>query len=159
MHIFGKPVLINSYMSFDVRERTFGHVRTAKIQIRLRFRAVWSESSLDAFWIAKDVKFLHAYNEDSDQLCACAGLSFRRARMSDGTFSDIVVHMTNSLTRIFVGSWRMGSSLLGLFGFLLSAFDRHFNCPQSASLYSIWTKTWLRSEPSDTECIALDLCT
>ena len=43
------------------------YVRTAKIQIRLRIRAVWSESLLGAFWIAKDAKFLHAGNEDSDQ--------------------------------------------------------------------------------------------
>ena len=28
---------------------TFGYVRPAKIQISLRIRAVWSESSLDAF--------------------------------------------------------------------------------------------------------------
>ena len=31
---------------------TFGHVRPAKIQISLRIRAVWSESSLGTFWIA-----------------------------------------------------------------------------------------------------------
>ena len=42
-------------------------VRPAKIQISLRIRAVWSESSLGAFWLAKDGKFLHADNEDSDQ--------------------------------------------------------------------------------------------
>ena len=45
----------------------FGHVRPAKIQISLRIRAVWSESSLGAFWIAKDAKCLRADNEDSDQ--------------------------------------------------------------------------------------------
>ena len=55
------------YLSRNVRKRTFRHVRPAKIQIRLRIRAVWSESSLVAFWIAKDAKFLHADNEDSDQ--------------------------------------------------------------------------------------------
>ena len=36
------------------RKRTFGHVRPAKIQIRLRIRAVWSESSLGACRMAKD---------------------------------------------------------------------------------------------------------
>ena len=30
-------------------------------------RAVWSESSIGALWIAKDTNFLHADNEDSDQ--------------------------------------------------------------------------------------------
>ena len=48
----------------NVRERTFGHVRPAKIQISLRIRADWSESSLGALWTAEDAKFLHADNED-----------------------------------------------------------------------------------------------
>ena len=42
-------------------------MRPAKIEIRLRIRAVWSESSLGALRIANDAKFLHADNEDSDQ--------------------------------------------------------------------------------------------
>ena len=51
-------------LSPNVRKRTFGHMRPAKIQI---IRAVWSESSLGEFLIAKDAIFLHAENEDSDQ--------------------------------------------------------------------------------------------
>ena len=39
----------------------------AKFQISLRIHAVCSESSLGAFWIVKDAKFIHAHNEDSDQ--------------------------------------------------------------------------------------------
>ena len=39
----------------------------AKIQISLRILTVWSESSLGAFWIAGDTKFLLADNEQSDQ--------------------------------------------------------------------------------------------
>ena len=54
-------------MNLNVKKDTFGHVRPAKIQIRLRIRAVWSESSLGAVWLAKPAKFLHADNEDSDQ--------------------------------------------------------------------------------------------
>ena len=49
------------------RKRNLRHVRPAKIQISLRIRAVWSESSLGTFWIAKVAKFLHADNEDADQ--------------------------------------------------------------------------------------------
>ena len=45
------------------RKRNFGHVRPAMIQISLRIRAILSESSLDAFWIAKDAKFLHVDKE------------------------------------------------------------------------------------------------
>ena len=47
-------------------KRTLEHMRTVKIQISLRMRVVWLESSLSAFWIAKDAKFLQAENEDSD---------------------------------------------------------------------------------------------
>ena len=42
-------------------------VRPAKIPISLRIRAVWSESSLGAFGIAKDAKFFHAGKEYYDQ--------------------------------------------------------------------------------------------
>ena len=42
-------------------------MRPAKIQISLRMRAVWSEFSLDVFWVAEDAKFLNAANEDSAQ--------------------------------------------------------------------------------------------
>ena len=57
-----------SFFEYDISSNvTFRHVRPAKIQISLRIRAVWSESSLDAVWIAKDVKFLHVYTEDSGQ--------------------------------------------------------------------------------------------
>ena len=63
--------VILDYMNRKVRKRTFGHLRPAKIQIRLRIRAVWSESSLGAFWIANDATFLYAGNEDFDD-CADA---------------------------------------------------------------------------------------
>ena len=54
-------------MNRNYRKRTFRHVRPAKTQICLRIRAVWSEFSLGTFRIAKDAKFLHVDNEDSDQ--------------------------------------------------------------------------------------------
>ena len=43
------------------------NVRSAKTQISLGIRPVWSESSLCAHWVAKDPSFLHADSEDSDQ--------------------------------------------------------------------------------------------
>ena len=45
------------HMSHNFRKRSVEHVRPAKIQISLRIRADWSESSLSAFGIAKDTKF------------------------------------------------------------------------------------------------------
>ena len=38
-----------------------------KIQISLGICPIWSESSLCAYWVAKDPSFLHADSEDSDQ--------------------------------------------------------------------------------------------
>ena len=42
-------------------------VRPDKTQISRGIRAVWSESSLCAQWVAKEPSFLHADSEDSDQ--------------------------------------------------------------------------------------------
>ena len=53
--------------SRNVRKRTFWCVCLTKTQIRLRIHAVWSESSLGAFWIAKDAKFFLVDNKDSGQ--------------------------------------------------------------------------------------------
>ena len=41
-------------------------VRPAKTQTSLGIRPVWSESSLCAQWLAKDLSYLHADSEDSD---------------------------------------------------------------------------------------------
>ena len=42
-------------------------VRSAKTEISLGIRPVWSESSLCAQWVAKDSSFLHADSKASDQ--------------------------------------------------------------------------------------------
>ena len=57
----------NNEMNRNVRKRTFIDVRPEKIQISLRIRAVWSESSLGAFWIAKDAKPFFMRRTKSDQ--------------------------------------------------------------------------------------------
>ena len=43
------------------------HVRPAKTQISLGIRPVWSEPSLCAQWVAKNLSFLHPDCQDSDQ--------------------------------------------------------------------------------------------
>ena len=43
------------------------HVGPAKTQISLGIRPVWSESSLCAQWVAKDLSILHADSEEPDQ--------------------------------------------------------------------------------------------
>ena len=74
----------------------------AKIQISLRIRAVWSESSLGAFWIAEDTKFLHADKEYSDQTARMRRLIWvffgQHVR---GTFSNISAQIVTGLvTRV-----------------------------------------------------------
>ena len=54
-------------MDRNIRKCTFGYVGQAKIQICLRIRAVWSESSLSTFWIIKSVKFFLVDYEDADE--------------------------------------------------------------------------------------------
>ena len=67
-----------TYLSYKLTKWVFGSaelkmsvrpasVRPAKTQISLGVRPVWSESSLCTHWVAKDQRFLHADNEDSDQ--------------------------------------------------------------------------------------------
>ena len=81
-------------MNRNIRKRTSGHVRQAKIQIVLRIRTVYSESSLCAFWKAKDAKFLHADNEDSDQTARMRRLiRVFVSALSAGTFSHAVAQM------------------------------------------------------------------
>ena len=77
------PALV--YMRSYFRKRTFGQKRLATIQISLRFRAVWSESSLCAFWIAKNAKCLHVDNEGSAQT----------VQMSETTISHVTTHSFN----------------------------------------------------------------
>ena len=57
----------SNHRNNNIRKRTFVLMCPAKTQVRLRIRAVWSESSLGAFWIAIGAKFLYADSEDSDQ--------------------------------------------------------------------------------------------
>ena len=50
-------------VSYRINFRVFLYERLAEPQRqKMYLRAVWSESSLGAFWIAKDVKFYHANN-------------------------------------------------------------------------------------------------
>ena len=66
IHMTNPNCHITTHLNRNVRQRTFVNVRPVRIQISLRVRADWSESSLGSFWIAKDAKFLRAYNEDSN---------------------------------------------------------------------------------------------
>ena len=75
-----------------------GAISPASIQIRLRIRTVWSESSLGAFWIVKDTRFLHADNEDwLDCAYVQADLSHRWVHTSEGMFSHVMARMLKSV--------------------------------------------------------------
>ena len=74
----------------------------ANILIILHIRTVWSESSLGAFWIAKDAKFLYADNEDwSDCTDAQTDFSLRWTHMSEGTFPYVAANFVHLF--IFLG--------------------------------------------------------
>ena len=82
-------------------KRAIWHMRPVKIQISLRIRAVWSEFSLGAFWIAKVAKFLHADNENSDQtarIWVVVGAHVRRYAFS---CCGIQVFWKHQMNRIF----------------------------------------------------------
>ena len=82
-------------LSRNVGKYTLGYVRPEKIQISLHIRTVWSESSLGAFWISKDANFLHADNENSDQIARKRSLScvFVFHTFLEGTFSRVMAHL------------------------------------------------------------------
>ena len=85
-----------TYLSRNVRKRTFWRVHPAKIQISLRVRAVWSESSQGAFWITKDAKNLHADSEDFDLTAQMRRLIWVFVgRMLEGTLSNVPVYLKN----------------------------------------------------------------
>ena len=73
-------------MNRNICKNTFGYARQAKIQIRLRIRAVLSESSLGAFLIAKWTQFfMHTSAKALFSLRGRTG----RSHMSKGTFPDV----------------------------------------------------------------------
>ena len=98
------------HLSHTVRNCTFGHLRPLKTYINVRICQVWSESSLGAFWVAKDETYFFmrttkAYN----QTCAPNEITLGARRMVRflilqyvfsycgkfshcGTFSHIAVH-------------------------------------------------------------------
>ena len=97
-------------ISQNVRKRTFGHVRPAKIQISRCMRALWSDSSLGAFWTAKDAKSRHADNEDWSWAHANADLSLLWALMSGGTL--FALHILDNLLSYL--RYRMNCNRLSL---------------------------------------------
>ena len=79
------PFVTYTKLRQNVRTRTLGHVRPAKIQVSLRIHTDWSGSTLGTFWLAKDAKVLHADNEDSDVTAQ------KWAYIFEGTFSHVRV--------------------------------------------------------------------
>ena len=102
---------MHTKFSRNVRKRTFGHVRLAKILISLRIREVWSETSLNAFWIAMDAKFIHVDNEDwSDCADVQAVLSLHLTHVRRYRAAQLVHRLVQMDTK-FTGlsSWTQSS--------------------------------------------------
>ena len=75
---------LHSFAS-QCQESIFEHVHPAEIQISLRMRAVWSESSPDKFWIAQ-VSSCEQRRLWSDHAGAQADLCLPLAHMSEDIF-------------------------------------------------------------------------
>ena len=72
------------------------------IHISLRIRAVWSDSSLDAFWIAKNLIFFLADNGKSDQI-APLGVHVRMyifSRLVHLLYTAIIIKIKSTLTEL-----------------------------------------------------------
>ena len=82
----------------------------------MRIRAVWSESSLDAFWITKDAKFHHADNEDSYQIARMRRLIwvFVGAHVRRYIFSRYGAYILFQLYRVTVGKGRFVNNAVSL---------------------------------------------
>ena len=107
------------YMSCNMRKHTFEHVYPGTIQISLPIHAVWSESSLCAFWITKDTKFLHANNKDwSDCANVQADLSLSWAHKLEGTVSQNTAYMLHV-------NWKCPGLPLYLYNFVRDFFVGH----------------------------------
>ena len=86
------------YFSRNVKKRACKHKRPAKFQINMRIRTVSSESSLAAFWIAIDSKFLHVYNNVFDQIVRICWLIWVFVgRTHQGPVAQSVVSLTSLL--------------------------------------------------------------
>ena len=105
----------------NVRKHTCGHVRPVMIRISLRFRAVWSESSLGAAW--------------TDNY-AQADLRIRWASMSDGTVSyveilqllpnEVQVPSYRPAADIFLSTWQQTlHSKLGKCAVIIWSYCKH----------------------------------
>ena len=117
-------LLAATSFSHNVRKRAVAHARPAKILISLRIRADWSESSLGAIWIAKDAKFLHADNEDSNQTA--------RMRRLIWVFVGRTWQKVRFLNLRFIQSYRRGRSMKTNFSIrqrlsILSSGDSNVN--------------------------------
>ena len=94
--------IVHLYVFESLRQkRTFGHVCKARIQISLRIRAVWPESSMDAFRIASDAivaseAIRNASIDNEVYADAHANLRLLWMHMSDGTFPRLATHFVLS---------------------------------------------------------------
>ena len=151
--LFSSNVLLqrNRYLNRNARKRTVVHVCPAKIQISLRIRAVWSESSLGAFWIAKYANILQAASEDSIQTaqmrrlnCVFVGRTCQKVRFL--TLRLIIIFPIPGSCDISVLacriSWQRSIRIYVLSKFLqiecLVCLKRCSSLPQMTSLYLLY---------------------
>ena len=79
----------------------------AKTQISLGIHPVWSESLLCAHWVAKDPRFLHADNEDSDQTGRFCWFCHEETHVTLHTRQDFLARLASAITVRRLLSWNI----------------------------------------------------
>ena len=124
-------------MSHLMTKPTKWHMRPAKTEISLGIRPVWSEPLLCAQWVAKDQRFLHADNEDSDQTGRMPRLIW--------VFPGHTCHFVGFfMRRLICQSFQTGITnnndhhLLVLFHFHLDIHNQYFGILRTFFLGTYW---------------------
>ena len=100
-------------MNRNMRKRTFWHVPITKTQINMRIPAIWSESSLSAWWNYASLAIKNVPSEDSDQPAWMRRLIWIFAgRISQKVRFDVEVHITHVSSRC-TGSTPLWSRVIG----------------------------------------------
>ena len=108
-----------NWLSRRMTKATKWHVRPTKTQISLGIHPVWSESSLCALWVAKDLWFLHSDSEDSDQIGQMPRLIWVFARRTGHFVGFVMLWLWLTLFRLVDSAvlinWTNPFVILGMF--------------------------------------------
>ena len=98
-----EPVKSHNHLGRTMQKRIFGHMRTAKAQISMRIRTVWSGAPCP---LAESLDITECMNGEQRPGCYFGRAQYdpnlRIWRMFEGTFSLDAVHLINALVRVYI---------------------------------------------------------